>query len=65
MKKISIKEVGQETINILQARKNELKYIFKCYMTYEENKKARRLEVAIMRAIDTIRRSMLEDETLI
>lgn len=65
MKKIDkVKEVGQKTINLLELKKNELKYIFKCYMSYEEKKKAERLEKAILQSIDNIRRSMLDDEVM-
>ena len=63
-KQIDVNEIGQNTINLLQVKHGELKYIWRCYMTTDDKTKAKRLEVAILRSIDHIRRAMIDDETL-
>jgi len=65
MKKVDIKEIGNKTINLLRVKHSELKSVLNSFKDYDDRKKADRLENAILRSIDTIRRSMLEDETLI
>ena len=62
--KVDIKEIGQMTINLLRVKHSELKSILNSFKDYEDRKKADRLENAILRSIDTIRRSLLDDETL-
>ncbi len=62
--KVDVKEIGQMTINLLRVKHSELKSILNSFKDYEDRKKADRLENAILRSIDTIRRSLLDDETL-
>jgi len=64
MKKLNVDEIGLSCINILKVKQSELKHLFRCNLSYEDDKKARRLEVAILKSVDTIRRSMLEDEIM-
>jgi len=62
--KVDIKEIGQMTINLLRVKHSELKSILNSFKDYDDRKKADRLGNAILRSIDTIRRSLLDDETL-
>lgn len=59
-----VKEIGKQTINYLRTKHIAVKSIFRCHLCYAQKKKAERLENAILRSIDTIRRSMLDDEVM-
>ena len=61
----AVKELGDRTNDLIRIKITELKNLRKKDLSYNDRKKVGRLDVALHRAVDIIRRSMLDDEILI
>ncbi len=63
-KENDVKEIGYRAINFLRVVHTAIKSFKRKNLSFDEMKKAERLETAILRSIDHIRRAIADDEVM-